>query len=413
MCCPCSDELLEQLSRLELLAKDEGGSQSAKKQLVSDVSPEVRALRSFALLNYTAVIKAAKKWNKNVPGQPVDAHEILKQQPFFSGPQLPRLVSRAEVLAGRLAPSGSRAATDFQCPICFGVLHNPVVLACTHRFCFNCIAKQGTSKRSECPVCRKPLEIETGELEIDPTLDDFIRTTFPPQNETATAGAAGRSNSYRRAARRASSAKRKAMLVGIDGARPDALLASRCPTFASLIEGGGAFGITFASPGTSREDCAYDQTLVWRSILTGCRAEGLASTTSSRTEPASSAFSSLDASVSNNSVVDQPSTADNDDVNSTYPHDESESSASSIFDMLQSEIPSLRCTLLASSGGVSAVCSYHRGLHRCLIASLIVLNFFFFPKMCFALRNTACTASTCQTMTLQLAKHANGWIVIL
>ena len=333
-----SEELLERVSKLEQIAKDEGGSQWARKQLVSDISPELRSLRSFALLNYTAVIKAAKKWNKNVPDQQVDAHEVLKKQPFFSGPQLPRLVSRAEVLAGKLAPSGSTAATDFQCPICFGVLHNPVVLACTHRFDFACIAPQGASQGSECPVCRKPVDFENGELEVDPTLDDFICRTFPRTDNIST------SNSCKRLRRSVSPYKRKALLVGIDCARPDALLSSRCPTLASLIEGGGAYGISMGSPGTSREDCASDQAFVWRTILSGKRA--------GRPNPSKSALdektSSLTTSTTKAVTTVAASGEDEDD-------DDNELNASSIFDMIATEFPTISASVLASSGGLCTV----------------------------------------------------------
>ena len=38
---------------------------SAKKQIVKHFAPELSELRSFVILNYTAVVKAVKKYNKN------------------------------------------------------------------------------------------------------------------------------------------------------------------------------------------------------------------------------------------------------------------------------------------------------------------------------------------------------------
>ena len=106
---------------------------------MNDFCPELSHLRHYVVLNYTGVVKAVKKWNKNL-GKQVNAVQLLAGQPIFNSLGLAKLVTRAEMLAVHTAPAAARTMEDFVCPLCKEVLNNPVILPCKHRFCFKCIA---------------------------------------------------------------------------------------------------------------------------------------------------------------------------------------------------------------------------------------------------------------------------------
>jgi len=67
---------------------------------------------------------------------------------------------------------------NFSCPICLDVLCNPVVLSCTHRFCWTCLSKTSESFQA-CPVCRKDQHLDPSNFNIDWILKEFLLQQFP------------------------------------------------------------------------------------------------------------------------------------------------------------------------------------------------------------------------------------------
>lgn len=232
------EELREKLDELECELRSAAPlrEKAAQQRLVKEVCPELGCLREYVVLNYTAVVKAVKKGNKNL-GQNTHAVQLLAGEPIFCSLGLAKLVTRAEMLTVHAAPAAERKMADHCCPICDEVLSNPIILPCKHRFCFKCItvatlddssstklsssasAVGGTNDQSvsatspetmndsllptslkmapsslnrtsnctlvrgACPVCKKPHVNDESGLRVDPKLDEFIKTHF--QDESA------------------------------------------------------------------------------------------------------------------------------------------------------------------------------------------------------------------------------------
>ena len=261
----------------------------AKKALLRDIYPELSELREFVVLNYTAVVKAVKKFNKNC-NKSENAVSILSESPMFYSLGLAKLVTRTEMLAVHVAPKKSaKMLEDSICPVCEEVLSNPVELpGCKHRFCFKCIinttpaaatplittssvnnfsdianlaetgspimktpASKITMFPGRCPVCKAKDDAaaKTGSrFQPDSHLDEFIRNNFNEADLETDADDAedaepevdadiliGRSSSDEVADEVAT--ERKVLLCAVAGCRVDAMLAANTPTLKSFIRG--------------------------------------------------------------------------------------------------------------------------------------------------------------------------------
>lgn len=136
--------------------------------------------RRYVVLNYIGVYKIVKKRNKIYKAlAKIDHVDILKRQLFYISDQLGKLYVSTRVFADTLSPSSSTAIENYTCPICLDTLVNPVVLSCTHNFCWNCLCRVAEDMQA-CPVCRKEQELDPNSFVVDTTLSEFIIRTFAP-----------------------------------------------------------------------------------------------------------------------------------------------------------------------------------------------------------------------------------------
>jgi hypothetical protein len=151
------------------------------RQIFAEFWKELNHFRTYVMLNYMAVIKIVKKWNKKAGDgcAALDAFTILHLQSFYHSRCFAHLLVRAEMLALCCMSPSSAARSDWTCPVCSDILCNPVVLDCAHRFCWSCITK-ALETSDCCPVCRKRLVLEEGDVRGDIPLENFLNDHCPP-----------------------------------------------------------------------------------------------------------------------------------------------------------------------------------------------------------------------------------------
>ena len=148
---------------------------------LSDLCENLNQLRKFIVLNYLGVIKIVKKHDKNAPRPVADSMiPLLYAQPFYHSLQVAQLYTEIDSLSRHGLKAVSRE--DYSCPICHELLECPVVLSCSHRFCWKCLSRAAhfsTSEHEACPVCRKPQLLDPSNYLVDDLLLQFIRANFP------------------------------------------------------------------------------------------------------------------------------------------------------------------------------------------------------------------------------------------
>ncbi|EQC31870.1 hypothetical protein SDRG_10388 [Saprolegnia diclina VS20] len=157
------------------------GDVEAQLNAALDLSHRVDALRRFVVLNYLAVVKISKKFDKSIAGSmqsEILASDLLLQ-PFYAGSYVDDLYSHTaattDALLLHLLPDAPAASADASCPICLYHFTSPVTLSCSHTFCWSCLAKAAEHHIHACPLCRQVQSIDPRDYEIDGLLQRFLK----------------------------------------------------------------------------------------------------------------------------------------------------------------------------------------------------------------------------------------------
>ncbi|KAL1528989.1 hypothetical protein AB1Y20_010310 [Prymnesium parvum] len=162
-----------------------GQEHKAALQTFIDVCQQVDLLRKFSVINSLAVTKISKKHDKHSSlalRETIVAY--MAKQSFYTSTRLASTFTHAQCIASDVIAAVTTAtphSADYSCSICLEVLNMPVVLSCTHRFCYGCLSKASFYNHA-CPLCKKELDLDPSNYDIDPVLNRFVRSHFHPRS---------------------------------------------------------------------------------------------------------------------------------------------------------------------------------------------------------------------------------------
>ncbi|XP_031432470.1 E3 ubiquitin-protein ligase TRIM35-like isoform X1 [Clupea harengus] len=86
-----------------------------------------------------------------------------------------------------MASKRSLPEEDFNCPVCFDIFKDPVILLCSHSFCKDCLQKFWREKKSkECPVCRRQSSLDNPPLNL--SLRNLCESFLKEKSQRASGG---------------------------------------------------------------------------------------------------------------------------------------------------------------------------------------------------------------------------------
>jgi len=159
----------------------------------------------FFFLNFIAILKILKKYNKNNTDK-IDTN-IINDKLFYN-----YLINEKKYLVTNIKNSNN-------CHICYENDNYMINLNCDHSICWNCLMKMYDSDFKNCPFCRKTTDTNPMILKYESLTGSICNPQYyKPMNIKNKCN--------------------RLLFLGIDGLRPDALLFAHTPNLDYIIKNG-------------------------------------------------------------------------------------------------------------------------------------------------------------------------------
>jgi hypothetical protein len=148
---------------------------------------ELQSLQALVRLNHQAFEVGMRTFEleTGLDVKPIFGRTLAKA-PFFHSPGISQILEELRCVSKDLilrldtdtSPGTSDLREEFKCGVCLDVLQNPVVLSCSHRFCWHCAASSCVTSTAcddwACPICRKTQPVSADVFTVNKQLQSFI-----------------------------------------------------------------------------------------------------------------------------------------------------------------------------------------------------------------------------------------------
>ncbi|OCK84381.1 RING-14 protein-like protein [Lepidopterella palustris CBS 459.81] len=149
---------------------------SALTQFIN-INREMLQMLRFQEINYTAMVKILKKFDKRTALGVRAEFPKRFEFPMFSENTAKSVCTQLSKDILSTVPQ----LDDYLCPLCFEIKWRPVKLRCSHIFCIRCLIRMQKDEQDHCPLCRSKVVMEACAENLDDDLAAYLKKWFPKE----------------------------------------------------------------------------------------------------------------------------------------------------------------------------------------------------------------------------------------